>query len=148
MTYSEMSPKTRLRMLVRGDSFRWKLTCTSPNPSPGSDAIGPRFDLTGVLIIFTMKLWRADGGSVSTDRIIIRKSSDDTDEISVLDQLSDVTIGQCVIKGNPDDTQYLEPGVYRYDIRLHLTNGERITVISDEIYVRGDVGSAEDNTTP
>lgn len=149
MTYTQtFGTGARSKVLVRGDSRDFKLTLTTPPAAGMLDQPAPRLDLTDALLTFTMKKQRVEGQAVHQDPVTISKSSDDTAEIEILDQLVDETKGQCVIHLQPQDTKFLEPGVFRYDVQLRTASGRIYTVVNDQLFLRDDITSAEEQTPP
>ena len=149
MTYAQPPPSpSTTKAMTRGDSKDFRITLTTPPPPECKNLPPPRLDLTGGILVFTMKAWRVDGRPVSADAVVIRKTSDDTSEIEILSQVDAATKGQAVIHLLPQDTKFLAPGVYRYDVQLTTAAGKVYTVVSDQLYLRDDVSSAEDLTNP
>lgn len=126
--------------LVRGDDRDLPLVFAGPRPNP--QTAGTPINLTGALITFTAKLIRANGAGVHADAPSIRKTSDDTAEIEVMDAVNGVAVVHLV----GADTRFLPPGVYAYDVQLRLSTGQTYTTRRGKIYLVGDVSSAEDIT--
>lgn len=147
MTYAQtFGASARRRVWVRGDSYPLRLTVFLP-PDPGClDGPFPRCDLTGASIVCTMKLWRRLGEPLNQEPVVIKKTSDNTEEVLILDQNGVLTKGQAVILFQPDDSKFLDPGIYRYDVQVRTADGYTRTLINDEVYLRDDISSAEDLT--
>ena len=136
MSYSENADKD----LVRGDDRDIPLVFQEPAPNPQTP--GPPIPLTGASITFTAKRERVDGSSVHADAPAIRKTSDDSLEISI----TDADNGKAMLHILGDDTKFLSPGVYVYDVQLRTAAGKTYTTGRGRIYLSGDVSSAEDLT--
>ena len=79
----------------------------------------------------------------------VEKTSDDLTQIEILDQTVDSeTEGQLIIKMVPEDTRYLDPGIYVYDVQVTTATGEVYTVTRGRIFLKADASSAEDLTPP
>lgn len=126
--------------IVRGDSRTMDIFVAIAQETPQDPSGG--VDLTGATIIFTMKKWRTDGKPVHADPPSIRKTSEDSSEIEITG-----AAGEAVLYLRPEDTKWLDPGTYVYDVKVHLA-GEVFTVQMGRIYLVAGVGSAEDTTTP
>lgn len=132
--------------LPRGNSRRYRLTVVEPQ----SDTTPPpRVPLTGCLIIFEMKRQPEPRRlSPTDDEVVVRKTSDDVNEIEILDQLIEATKGQCVIKIVPADTEFLAPGTYAYSIDVTTAVDEKYTVTRGRIFLKGPATAAENLTPP
>jgi hypothetical protein len=132
------------KILPRGDSRRWKVLVREPDRGD-DDADGQPIDLTGSTIVFEMKRQPERNRLQPTDEVVVRKTSDDANEIEVLDQVTDT--GYCRIRIIGSDTEFLAPGTYAYSIRVVTALGDPYTVVSARIFLRGPATAAE-NTTP
>lgn len=135
------------KTLPRGNSRRFRLT-VSP-PSTGSDPDPTPIDLTGALVTFEMKVLpdTYKGRLPPTDPVVVRKTSDDANEIEVLTQAGD-TLGQCLIKMLPDDTKFLNPGPYAYSVDVTTAVGDTYTVVIGKMYLQAPATAAENLTPP
>lgn len=132
--------------LVRGDSRRYRITVrektTGANPDPA------RIDLTGSSLKFTMKREPEQRVLQPTAAPVVVKDSDDLTQIEISDQTLAATLGQAVIKLRPDDTRFLDPGSYVYDVQMTTAAGDVYTVARGRIFLLADATSAEDMTPP
>ncbi len=143
MTYVKDSVDKKL---TRGDDRIFELWIKYPQETP-NDPLLYR-DLTGSLISFTVKRERSNGKEVFKDPVVIRKTSDDTEQIEVLNQTVRANWGRANVLVRADDTKYLDPGIYLYDVQVRLPTNMICTVARGRILLQGDVTSAEDLTRP
>ncbi len=130
--------------IIRGDTAHIPISVALPQED--FDVPPTPVNLTNAKLVFTMKLKRPDGAEVFADKPSVRKTSDDTAEIEVFPQSGD-SVGLMMIHIRSEDTQFLTPGIYEWDVRMTL-NGDKSTVAKGRVFLVGDVGSAEDLTTP
>ena len=149
MTWSQGFGRfSRTPVVTRGDTRRYRVTAWLPHPV-GADKDGPPpvLDLTGWSVRSTWKLKRPDGFTIYQDKSVIALSSDNTDEIVILDQTAEDK-GRLTIHLSSSMTKFMNVGVYRYDVVLQSPTGDIITVINDEVIIRDTATSAEDQTSP
>jgi hypothetical protein len=145
MTYF---PESEEKKLVRGDDRTFNLFVRLPATTPAEEASPTPVDLTGCRLTFTLKRLRADGKSVHADAVVLVKTNDDTAEIEVSDQEVAETRGRASIYLTREDTQFLAPGPYAYDVQLRTAANKNYTVLRGRVYLDGDVTAAEDGTVP
>jgi hypothetical protein len=126
--------------LDRGDDVTYRLTVMEPKT--GSKPNPPKIDLAGSFIIFEMKKQPKTYRLKPTDPVVVRKTSDNLNEIEILDE-----IGQCLIKLVSSDTEFLQPGTYAYSVRVTTGAGRTRTVTKGRIFLKGAATAAE-NFTP
>jgi hypothetical protein len=143
MTYS---PECIDKNLPRGNSRNYLGTVREPKT--GAVPIPPAIDLTDKTIIFEMKKCPEPRRLCPTDEVVVRKTSDDANEIEILDQLVPATKGQYRLKLVPADTQFLAPGVYAYSIDVLTATGQRYTVTTGRFNLKGPATAAENLTPP
>lgn len=144
MTYD---PACVDKNLPRGNSRNYRVTVREPDRG-NSDTDGQPIALTGSTITFEMKRQPEPRRLSPTDEVVVRKTSDDANEIEVEDQEVEETIGQCVIKLVPADTEFLAPGTYAYSIDVVTGVGGRYTVARGRIFLKGSATAAENLTPP
>lgn len=142
MTYF---PASTDKNLTRGDDRVYELKVQTPAPSPSVPAVP--IDLTGARVTFTVKMTRADGKSVHPDTVVIKKTSDDTSEVEILSQV-DGDVGRANIFVRAADTQFVQPGVFAYDVQIRTATSKTYTVARGRLYLVGDITAAEDGTSP
>jgi len=144
MTYD---PSCVDKELVRGDSRVYRGTISEPDL--GTVSTPPeKADLTGSTLVFEMKKQPEPRRLCPTDGVVVRKTSDDANEIEFLDQGVEETKGQYLLKLVPSDTEFLVPGVYAYSIRLETATGNRYTVTRGRFFLKGPATAAENFTPP
>jgi hypothetical protein len=112
----------------------------------GSDGLG--VDLTDSVLIFEMKRRPEPRRLLPTDLVVVSKTSDDANEIEVLDQGAEATKGRYVLKLVPEDTEFLAPGTYAYSIDIRTATGRRYTVTSGRFFLEGPATAEENLTLP
>lgn len=132
--------------MTRGDYMPITFRVREPQATPSSPKTW--VDLTNAKIVFTAKKKNVNGRSVHADPVRIRKTADDTSEIFIFDQTDPENIGFARIFLMTSDTQFMEPGDYEIDIRVTPSANKQRTVLKGQLILAGDVGSAEDVTTP
>lgn len=135
-------PLSSEKRLVRGDSRDFDLFVRRPFLTHEDERAPEAVDLTNAVITFTMKLLRDDGRSVHAQAPVLVKSSDNTAEI----ELGSET-GHATLHLEHEDTRFLEPGVYGYDVQVRLGN-KYYTVARGRLYLSGDFTAAEDSSVP
>lgn len=143
MTYEIQSND---KILPRGNSRRWRVFVREPDRGEDEND-GQAIDLTGSTVIFEMKRQPETRRLQPTDEVVVRKTSDDANEIEILDQTAEETKGYCRIRLVPADTEFLAPGTYAYSIDVQTALGDRYTVVSARVFLRGPA-TAEENSTP
>jgi len=143
MTYD---PSCNDKNLPRGDARRFLLTIREPKT--GVNQTPDRIDLTGATIIFEVKKRPEPRRLCPTDDVVVRKTSDDANEIEILDQTQDETLGQCRIRLQGADTEFLQPGVYAYSVKVITATGDTYTVVDGRIFLKGPATAAENLTPP
>lgn len=144
MTYE---PTSVDKNLPRGNSRRYRVIVREPDLGE-SDTDGQPIDLTGSTVVFEVKRQPEPRRLSPTDEVVVRKTSDDANEIEILDQTVETTLGQCVVKLVPADTEFLAPGTYAYSIDVVTGVGERYTVARGRIFLKGPATAAENQTPP
>lgn len=139
------SPQCVDKELPRGNSRQFLGTVSEP--VTGTVPTPPRVDLTGSLVIFEMKKRPEPNNLAPTDAVVVRKTSDDANEIEILDQTVEATKGQYRLKLVPADTEFLAPGLYAYSIDVVTAIGDRYTVSRGRFFLKGPATAAE-NWTP
>lgn len=135
------------KILVRGDTRRYRVTVREPKTGDNQDP--KRINLTGASALFTAKRQDQENKFRPVATPDIEKTSDDLTQIEILDQTVDSdTEGQLVIKLAPEDTRFLDPGIYVYDVQVTTALGEVYTVTRGRIFLKADASSAEDLTPP
>jgi hypothetical protein len=142
MTYF---PASTDKNLTRGDDRVYELKVQTPSPNPTTPAVP--IDLTGARVTFTVKLTRVDGKPVHQDSVVIKKTSDDTSEVEILPQVNG-DVGRANIFIRAADTQFVQPGVFAYDIQVRTSASKTYTVARGRLYLVGDITAAEDGTAP
>ena len=142
MTYD---PSCTDKELPRGDSRTYLLTIREPKTGENPDPA--RIDLTGSTVVFEMKKQPEPRRLCPTDDVVVRKTSDDANEIELLDQESEETLGQCRIRLKSADTEFIDPGVYAYSIKVTTATGDTYTVTIGRFIIKGPA-TAEENITP
>jgi len=132
--------------LPRGDSRNYLLTIREP--LTGDNQNPETIDLTGSTIVFEMKRQPEPRRLCPTDEVVVRKTSDDANEIEILDQTQEETRGQCRIKLVSSDTEFLDPGTYAYSVKVTTATGDVYTVVSGRIFLKGPATAAENFTSP
>lgn len=130
--------------LPRGDDRTYRLTIREP--ATGLVPNPPAIDITGYLIVFQVKKQPEAYRLKPTDPVVISKSSDDANDIEILDQATDT--GACLIKLRSSDTEFLPPGTYAYSVRVQKPDGRWFTVAQGRIFLKGPATSAENLTPP
>lgn len=134
--------------LDRGNDRDYALRVRRPFANPLEERAPNYVDLTGCLLVFTLKRKAALGKSVHTDPWVVRKTSEDSAEIMVPSQATPENLGRAYVYLEAEDTEFLEPGPYVYDIKVTTPEGRRYTVAKGQFTIIGDVGSSEDRTSP
>lgn len=133
--------------LDRGDDVTYRLTVREPKTGTVPDP--PTIDLTGSTIIFEAKKMPEFQRLDPTDPVVVRKTSDNANEIEILDQTEgEPTAGQCLIKLLSSDTEFLQPGTYAYSVRVTTALGLTRTVTKGKIFLKGPASTAENLTPP
>lgn len=144
MTYD---PTCVDKNLPRGNSRRYRVLVREPDLGE-SDTDGQPIDLTGTTIVFEVKRQPEPRRLSPNDEVVVRKTSDDANEIEILDQTVEETLGYCVVKLLPSDTEFLAPGTYAYSIDVTTDAGDRYTVVRGRIFLKGPATAAENLTPP
>jgi hypothetical protein len=143
MTYD---PSCDDKILCRGDARRYRLTIREPKTGEVPDP--PRIDLTDSRVIFEVKSQPEVNRLCPTEEVVITKTSDDANEIEVLDQTAPTTKGQCIIKLVAADTEFLAPGIYAYSVKVVTATGDPYTVVRGRFFLKGPATAAENMTPP
>jgi len=132
-------------MLPRNNSRTFRVTVREPKTGANSN---PSFiDLTGTTVVYEIKKQPEVNRLRPTDPVVVTKTSDNVNEIEILPQTGD-TLGQVLIKLRPEDTRFLPPGTYAYSVDVTTALGDRFTVASGQIFLRGPATAAENMTPP
>ena len=143
MTYD---PSCDDKILPRGDSRRYLLTITEPKT--GSVPVPPRIDLTDALVTFEVKSQPEVNRLCPTEAPVVTKTSDNVNEIEIMDQTQELTKGQCRIYLVAADTEFLAPGVYAYAVKVVTGGGDTYTVVRGRFFLKGPATAAENLTPP
>lgn len=132
--------------LNRGDTVNYRVTVREPltgeHPEPRP------IDLTGSQLVFQVKRQPEPRQLCPADPVVITKTSDDVNEIEILDQSVPETLGKALIKLRTEDTEFLPPGTYAYSIRVITAMGGQRTVTKGRIFLKGPATAAENWTPP
>ena len=91
---------------------------------------------SATILVGTDKYSFKDGDLVE---MTCRRAAEDP-EIAFHVQTEEFVNGKGNLKIKPEDTHYLTPGKYRYDIQLTTAEGEVITIVEDSVLqLRKDV---------
>lgn len=134
------------KILPRGDSKRYLVLIREPDRGDDDEDAQP-IDLTGATLVFQMKRQPEVRRLSPTDDVVVTKTSDDANEIEILDQTQEATKGYCRVRLVPEDTEFLAPGTYAYSIVVTTGLGDRYTAVRARIFLRGPA-TAEENFTP
>lgn len=137
MTYS---PECVDKRLPRGNDRDYNGLVT--------DAGGLGVDLTDSTLVFDMKRRPEPRRLEPTDPVVVNKTSDDANEIEVLDQAVEATRGHYVLRLLAADTEFLAPGTYAYSIDVRTATGRRYTVTRGRIFLEGPATAEENLTLP
>lgn len=132
------------KILVRGDSLTLRYRVREKQQSPDDEI--QYLDLTGNLATFTMKLIPVQGHDYRDVPPAVVKTSDDSLEIERSDQVDPETKGESRVFLRHEDTRFLPPGVYGYDIQEQTAQGSVYTVAEGRILLRSRPTEAEDQT--
>jgi hypothetical protein len=132
------------KILIRGDSKTFRFRARAKQLDPG-DPI-EYLDLTGSLITFTMKMRPTTDLDYRDIPQAVVKTSDDTLEVLVSDQLDPETRGEFRAFLKHPDTRWLPPAVYGYDAQINTAQGDVYTLEGGDIFLRSRPTEAEDQT--
>lgn len=142
MTYA---PDCIDKKLARGNSRSYLGLIRGPHI--GSTDPEP-VDLTDKTMIFEMKRRPERRRLSPTDDVVVHKTSDNANEIEILNQLVEITKGRYRLKLVSADTEFLAPGVYAYSIDVLTATGGRFTVTEGRFILTGPATAAENLTPP
>ena len=141
MTFKATS---RDKILIRGDSLTLRFRARAKQLNPNDKIV--YLDLTGSTIVSTIKLQPLTNRDFRDVPVAIVKTSDDTLEITVGDQLDPDEKGMFRVFLKHPDTRFLPPGVYDYDAQITTAQGDVYTLTGGRILLRSRPTEAEDLT--
>lgn len=123
---SNMSESPNLIEVYKGASKEIELEIKKPDEDVDGNSIESDFDLTGCTLYFSVRK------SLNDPRSLIGKTSDDSDQIEILEPLVE---GGAIIYLDYTDTNLMEPGKYFFDVWVKKPDGKRFPVIEPSEFV-------------
>lgn len=119
---------------LQGQSKTVILTATEPAPEEDTGAAKAPIDLTGMLLVMRVRKLNAEKRDNDLQPVAFELTSDNINEIEILDQTEEATTGKFKVYVKTAVTQYLRPGCYSYTIEMVDQLGENTPLLVGEIY--------------
>ena len=123
---SSLTSSPNIIELYKGQSKDIPMLVTKPALDTEGNLIDIPFNLDGCTLFFSVRL------DEDSPDILISKVSTDPEQIQILTPFED---GKSVIFISYQDTLYMEPGRYRFDVWVELPNDKRFPVVEPSDFV-------------